>query len=291
MRQEDADALVIANARFGLVTRPQLIDAGFTEGMLRQRLASGRLLPEHRGVYRLGHQAPSTDATYLAAVLACGDAAVLAGMAAVWRYGLVRGRPPAPEVRAPGRHDRPGIICRQGATDPRDRTIFRSIPTVTVARALVELAPRVDAEELARACHEAGVRYGTTPAHVRDALSRWPAAPGAAKLRAVMTGDVHVSLSRLERVFLALLREQGLPLPVMNGAAGGRRVDCRWPAQRLTVELDSFGFHNSRHSWERDRTREREAYARGDEFRRYTWGDVTERPARMLRELRGLLLR
>ena len=75
-----------------------------------------------------------------------------------------------------------------------------------------------------------------------------------------------------------------------NRPAGGRRVDCRWPEQRLTVELDGYRFHNSRHSWEQDRRREREARARGDEFRRYTYGDVTEDPTLMLAELRTLLL-
>ncbi|MBD0282810.1 MAG: hypothetical protein ICV69_11560 [Thermoleophilaceae bacterium] len=57
---------------------------------------------------------------------------------------------------------------------------------------------------------------------------------------------------------------------------------------RLTVELDSYTYHHSRHSWEQDRRREREAYARGDDFRRYTWGDVFERPDMMLTELRAL---
>jgi very-short-patch-repair endonuclease len=69
----------------------------------------------------------------------------------------------------------------------------------------------------------------------------------------------------------------------------GRRVDCRWPDHRLTVELDSYRYHHSRHAWEQDRRREREARARGDEFRRYTYGDVFESPGRMLAELRDLL--
>jgi hypothetical protein len=56
------------------------------------------------------------------------------------------------------------------------------------------------------------------------------------------------------------------------------------------VELDSYRYHRSRHAWELDRQREREAYARGDDFRRYTFGDVFERPAAMLRELRALLV-
>lgn len=68
-------------------------------------------------------------------------------------------------------------------------------------------------------------------------------------------------------------------------------MDCRWPEQRLTVELDSYRYHQSRHAWEQDRRREREARARGDEFRRYTYGDVFEYPRLMLHELRELVPR
>ena len=55
------------------------------------------------------------------------------------------------------------------------------------------------------------------------------------------------------------------------------------------MELDSFRFHNSRYSWEQDHRRERQAYARGDQFRRYTYGDVFEHPAAMLAELSCLV--
>ncbi len=116
-------------------------------------------------------------------------------------------------------------------------------------------------------------------------LRRRPASPGARKLRRIMLGDVKVRLSKLEQRFEQRLRAAGLPLPKMNRPVGGFRVDCRWPAYRLTVELDSYRFHNSRHAWERDRHREREARARGDDFRRYTWDDVFEHPRLMMREL------
>jgi very-short-patch-repair endonuclease len=100
---------------------------------------------------------------------------------------------------------------------------------------------------------------------------------------------VNVTLSKLERRFLARLEHEGLPLPRTNRPAGSKRVDCRWPAQRLTVEVDGYHYHRSRHAWEQDRRREREARARGDEFRRYTYGDVFDTPRFMLAELRGLL--
>ena len=86
-----------------------------------------------------------------------------------------------------------------------------------------------------------------------------------------------------------LLKANGLPLPATNRLAGGRFADCRWPDFQLTVELDSYRYHRSRHAWEQDRKRERQAYARGDQFRRYNWGDVVERPGPVIRELRAVL--
>lgn len=58
----------------------------------------------------------------------------------------------------------------------------------------------------------------------------------------------------------------------------------------MTVELDGYRYHRSRYAWEHDRRRERDARARGDEFRRYTYGDVFESPELMLAELEQLLL-
>ena len=96
-----------------------------------------------------------------------------------------------------------------------------------------------------------------------------------------------MTLSKLEARFLERLRMAGLALPQTNRVASGRRVDCRWPEQRLTVELDGYRYHHSRHAWEQDRRREREAHARGDDFRRYTYGDVVDSPGLMLAELRA----
>jgi hypothetical protein len=99
-----------------------------------------------------------------------------------------------------------------------------------------------------------------------------------------------VTLSKLDQRFLAVLRANGLPLPLTNRPAGGRRVECRWPERRLTVELDSYRYHQSRHAWEQDRRREREARASGDELRRYTYADVFEEIELMLGQLRSLPL-
>jgi hypothetical protein len=241
-------------------------------------------------VYRVGHRAPSTEARYLAAVLAAGEGALLSGRAAAHLLKLVKRTAPPPEIITRTERRIPGVRAhRSRLLDPRDATIVRGIPVTTVQRTLVDIASVLPVDALARACHEAGVRYGTTPAAVEAVLARCPTNPGARKLRRVIHGDIHVTLSKLEVRFLELLLSEGLPLPVTNRPAGGRRVDCRWPEQQLTVELDGYRFHNSRHSWEQDRRREREARARGDDFRRYTYEDVTGDPTPMLAELRPLL--
>lgn len=179
--------------------------------------------------------------------------------------------------------------CR--SLDPRDGMKVRGIPVTTVPFTTVQLAGELAVGDLGRVCHEAGVRYRTTPRQVDAVLARRPNSPGASNLRLVLHGDARVTLSKLERRFLQLLREEGLALPVTNRPAGSFRVDCRWPEQRLTVELDSFRWHNSRYSWQQGHRREREAHARRDKFRRYAWEDVFEDRRAMLAELSALLPR
>jgi hypothetical protein len=280
----------IASGAHGVVTRAELIRAGLTPAEIRQRLGTRLLLCEHPGVYRVGHRAPSVEATYLAAAKAGGEGALVSGRPAAHLLYLIKGLPPPPEITTPTERRIPGVATRRSASIcAADAALWRGVPVTSVPRTLVDLAAVLEAADLALACHEAGVRHRTTPAQVRTVLQRQPNVKGRAKLRAFLDGDEPVTLSKLERRFLELLGDAGPPRPETNRPASGRRVDCRWPEHRLTVELDSYRYHSSRHAWERDRHREREARARGDEFRRYTYGDVFEVPHQMLTERRTLL--
>jgi hypothetical protein len=224
----------------------------------------------------------------MAAVKAGGEGALLSGLAAAHLLGLIKGRPPRPEITTPTERRIAGIATTRSKQACRNHAAkWRGIPTTTVPRTLIDIAPRLSPDRLARACHEAGVLHRTTPRQVEQILRH--NAPGATKLKAILRGDTKVLLSKLERKFLQRLTEASLPLPETNKPAGGRRVDCRWPEHKLTVELDSYTYHSSRDAWENDRRREREAYARSDQFRRYTWGDVFDAPAQMMSELGALL--
>jgi hypothetical protein len=261
----------------GVVTRVVLLAAGVTSRQIKVRLARGSLIRVYPGVYRVGHAAPSVEAKYMAAVLACGDGALLMGAAAAHLYGLTRGEAPQPTVKTRNGRRIKGIETHRTRTGERG-TEWRGIPITPVPRTLMDLAPSMNEKELVRACHEAQVRFGVRPEQVRG------------RARAVLLGHIPVTLSEFEDRFLAILQAEGLPIPQTNRKTRKRTyVDCRWPARRLTVELDSYRFHNSRQAWENDRRREREAHARGDEHRRYTYGDVFEDSALMLAELHGLL--
>ena len=280
----------LASASWGVVTRQEALRAELTERQIDRRIEKGLLIPEFPGVYRVGHAAASVEARYMAAVKACGEGAALTELAAAHLLGLIRGTPPKPAVLTPTKRRVEGIRTRQSRRiDPRDVTTHRGIRVTNVPRTLCDIAADQALGELARACHEAGVRYRTTPRDVDRVLRRRPNTPAAGKLRLIMAGDEPVVLSKLEEAFLDLLRREGLPLPITNKPAGTKRVDCRWPEQKLTIEIDSYRFHNSRYAWEQDRRREREARARGDEFRRYTYGDVLEDTSYMLAELHDLL--
>src|SRR3954452_12292451 len=94
----DRNVAAIAEGQHGNVTREQALAAGLSSRAIERRLDRGWLIGVYRGVYRVGHTAPSMHADYMAAVLACGDGARLSGRAAAHLLGMLKGSPPPPEV-------------------------------------------------------------------------------------------------------------------------------------------------------------------------------------------------
>ena len=199
------------------------------------------------------------------------------GPAAAFLYGLIKGRPPRPAVKTRTERRIRGIDTHRTRSRQRG-TEWKGVPITTVPATLIDIAPSMPESELARAVHEAQVKFNP---RLDERMPK--------KLRRIIEGHVPVTLSELENRFLEVLAENELPRPITNRRTGTHYVDCRWPDHHLTVELDSYRYHHSRHAWEQDRRREREAHARGDDHRRYTYGDVFEDPRLMLAELRRLL--
>jgi hypothetical protein len=117
---------------------------------------------------------------------------------------------------------------------------------------------------------------------VEACIARNPHKPGAVKLRRALGSDV--TLSKLEDLFLALLKIHGVPLPRTNIDVEGDNVDCHWEQHGLTVELVTFRFHATRYGFETDQGRRRRS-----SHVPYTYGDIVERGDATVVDLRQRL--
>jgi predicted transcriptional regulator of viral defense system len=170
----DTDRLVarLAADQHGVVTRPQLLQAGLTSREIEGRMAAARLLPIHRGVYAVGHRRLTREGWWMAAVLACGEGAVLshATAAAVWDLQRNEG---AIHVTVPGSRKAPrGIKLHRSATlTAAEIAEYRGIPVTKVARTIVDLSRTVTEDELARIVEEADRRQLVDFRHLKSARS------------------------------------------------------------------------------------------------------------------------
>lgn len=277
----------IADRQHGRICCAQLHAAGVDRQRIARWVADGRLRRVHTGVYAVGHAAPSVDGDFMAAVLAGGAGAVLSHRAAACKFGLIRTAPRRPEVTVPttAHRRRPGIVIHRVTTlHPRDVIKLDDIPITTIPRVLLDVAPTTPPARLTRMCHEAWVKHRVDPSAIQACITRNPGKPGAAKLRRALGADV--TLSDLEDAFLDLLARHDLPRPRTNIDRHGDKVDCHWPAHDLTVEIITYRYHATRQAFEQDIARRRRS-----RHTAYTYGDILERGAQTIADLRPRLRR
>lgn len=75
----------------------------------------------------------------------------------------------------------------------------------------------------------------------------------------------------------------------MNVRAGPFIVDFLWPDRALIVEVDGHSAHGSRSAFEADRERDAQPTALSFTVVRFTWRQLTDRPADVASTLRTLL--
>jgi very-short-patch-repair endonuclease len=89
------------------------------------------------------------------------------------------------------------------------------------------------------------------------------------------------------------VREAGLSDWVANlpVSAGGRAyvLDMAFEAQRVEVAVDGRAFHTDARSFQNDRTRQNDLVAAGWTVLRFTWEDIVDRPADVVRRIREIL--
>jgi hypothetical protein len=227
----------------------------------------------------------------MAAVLACGPGAILSHRAAAALWGIRGGS--RIEVTLPrGRRPRKRIHQHWANLPADETTPHDRIPTTTVPRTLLDLSAVVQRDELRSAVRQAEQLRLTDRLWLGDLIQRYPRKPGTPILKAVVQEAqrvLSIVRSELEERFQAFLLDAGLPLPTTNALIEGMEVDCVWPAERLIVELDGRGVHDTTDSFEQDRARDRRLEAAGWRVVRVTWRQLRDAPAELEADLRALL--
>jgi very-short-patch-repair endonuclease len=273
-------AVHIAARQHGVITRAQLITAGLSADAIRHRVVTGWLQRMHRGVYLIGAVEPPL-AWPTAAVLACGDAALLSHYPAAVHWSI---RPPstgAIHVTVVGRHVRgPAGVTVHRTTNlhPHDATRHRGIPVTSLARTLLDIASDTPPKHLARALDEARIRHALSDHALKAQFARYPNHRGVAAMKRAMHTDPRLTRSEAEGRLLELIREAGLPEPQTNVIVEGHGVDVFWPEHRLAVEVDGYAFHSSRAAFERDRRRDADLRVGGIDVLRVTWTQIADEP-------------
>ncbi len=88
--------------------------------------------------------------------------------------------------------------------------------------------------------------------------------------------------SKFERTYLGALRRAGLPRPLVGYRIAPYTADFAWPAERVVVETDGWGFHGHRTAFEEDRARDAFLAARGWIVVRVTWRQLHDSPMLVL---------
>lgn len=287
----------LARRQHGVLGREQLLGLGMGRRAIARRLDQGRLHELHRGVYVVGVRRISRKGRWMAAVLACGEAALLSHRSAGRLWGLLAPAEEWVDVTRPDRRvRRDGIVSHRASVPDDERDAVDGIPVTSVFRTIFDLAAVLDLRQLERAFHEAEVQGLTDRVSLPMLLERYPGRRGARNLRAVLDSDEPVAITRndFEEAFLALIDACGLPRPRMNAdlAVRGRffEIDALWEEQRVALELDGRGVHGTKRRFETDRLRDRILVTEGWKTMRITWRQLQEEPDEIAADLRALLL-
>lgn len=278
----DRGAAEIASRQHGVVSHGQLVAVGITPRAIEWRVGVGRLYAMRRGVYAVGHPRTDSLAVAAAAILACGEGAVLSHGSAAALWGLID-PPDVVAVTLVGRDcgAKPGIrrrrVARLSATDLEVRS---DLPVTAPARTLLDLAQVMTQRQLRRAVDEAVVQRLVDEDALVAVLERYPGRRGAKRLRQLLQARQGPSLTRseAERRLLEVLEAHDLPRPETNVRLGRFEVDLLWRAERLVVEVDGYAFHGTRTAFERDRERDAELQAARFAVARVTWRQIVDAP-------------
>jgi len=157
---------------------------------------------------------------------------------------------------------------------------------------MLDLATELGPKSLERAVNEADKLDLVDPETLRRELDGRAGRAGVKPLRALLDRDTFLLTDEeLERLFLSLVREMGLPLPRTREMVNGFEVDFFWPELKLVVETDGLRYHRTPSAQARDALRDQIHTAAGYTRLRFSHHQVRYEPAHVKRILGETVVR
>jgi very-short-patch-repair endonuclease len=285
----DLDALL--RRQNGVLSLDQARACGISDRTVERRVAARRWVRLHPRVYLVRGYSLDTAGRIRSAALWLGEGALIAGPAAAFWHGMLDRLDDDVDATIPARQHRsarPGVRIRRRDLAPADRRRRRGLWVTAVPLTALETAARVPdgAAFLDRALQ----RY-TSFADVHAAYNRMLGARGSARAGQLLRAAADRADSAAERVLLAILREGGVTGWVLGHPFGPWTIDLAFVDRRLAVEFDGWAWHTDRDRFVSDRRKGNALVGAGWTLLRFTWTDLTERPDRVLAQIRSAVER
>lgn len=297
VRGPELDRRITAQAEtnHGLVRRIDMRTLQTNARMERWRVDRGSLVLVVPGVWRVAGAPVTWEQQLTAGLEWLGPVAVVSGLAVAALSGY-DGFPPGPVEFTVPRSARwragPFIVHTTVKLELIDRAMVRGYPVTSAARTIIDLAGRdITAARLADAIDSA-TRGGLVTAaflSTRMAALRPGRPRGIRRLdELVLDAGGH---SYLERRFLRLVRESGLPRPrcqVVHRRDGKTvaRVDFDFVPSTVVVEVSGRRGHVSDSDRDKDTRRRNELQRQGRRVLEFTTAHVLDDPEYVVRTLR-----
>lgn len=277
----------LATTQGGAVSLSQLRGAGVSTRNASHQASDGRLHRIHRGVYAVGHRSITRQTHLRAALLACGEGAVISHGTAAAFHRLFDEWPHFVDITVPveaGRKiDR--IRCRRCRfPEPEEVEVRHGITVTILARTLVDLAGILRLPDLRKVVGRAAIRRKLDLQAVDLAIYNAKGRRGLKKLELALIpyrtkdGKVPDVRSDFETLVLPELLDMELPRPSTNTPIhiDGERflVDFLWETERVIVETDGLETHETPTAFQDDRRRDQFLAAAGYRVLRITWNQI-----------------
>ena len=256
MRQFDA----LASRQAGVISRDDLLAAGWSRSGIDRGLSNGRLVRIVGGVYRVAGSPTSRRSSQVAALTACAPDGSLARRTAAEVHGLLPVAPGPLQLVMPHHRKAPAlppglaVVTRSRTLGPQEVVAREGLQLTSAARTILDLAPTLDASALAELV-ATGLRLRVVDEReLSAAVDAHPAARGRGRLRAaleLLADDGRNARAEVEIAALSAIVGAGLPRPVVglrildHAGVFIAEVDLGYPKARLALEIDGYRWHST----------------------------------------------